>query len=121
MRRGSIRWPLRKRLASCAVCCTPRLSRSSAASFCWAFGPAADAFPWRDDLNPSRSRPFPPVLLPFGISLFVIVIFDLFTRCLAEGLVGGDDCLHCFSRIVCDEHQIEIALGDFPLCEHSRL
>jgi hypothetical protein len=59
MRRGSMRWPRRKRLFSGDVCAAPARSRSSAACFCSALGPAADdrdGAPWRDALNPPRSR-----------------------------------------------------------------
>src|SRR5215210_5535952 len=100
MRRGSIRCPLRNRLASCAVCWTPRCSRSSAASFCCALGPAADALPWRDDLKPPRSRPFPPPsplpLLALAISSSFHYFLELLASGFAERLVRRDYRVHRF-------------------------
>src|SRR4051812_28797565 len=60
MRRGAMRPPWSHLLSSCAVCAAPVCSRCSAARFCDALGPAADALrlpsPWREDLKPPRSR-----------------------------------------------------------------
>src|SRR4051812_15825107 len=115
MRRGSIRCPLRNRLASCAVCCSPFFSRASAASFCWAFGPAADAFPCRDALKPPRSRavsPLPPpasrfpppaARLPlffFAIAIPRALLVVLLAASFPERLVGGDDRLRRFGGVV---------------------
>src|SRR4051812_46289865 len=124
-----MRCPLRKRLASCAVCCTPFFSRASAASFCCAFGPAADAFPCRDDLNPPRSLPssrIPPPASPLPLFFFAIAIprpllVVLFAARFPERLVGGDDRLRRFGGIVRHQHQIQIPVGDFPFGEHARL
>src|SRR3981081_2883928 len=112
IRRGSMRCPLRNRLDSCVVCCAPRFSRSSAASFCCPFGPAADAFPCRDDLKPPRSRA-PPAPLPlvfFGIALFFYCLFELFASRLSERSVGTDYRLHRLGGVVRNEHEIEVAL-----------
>src|SRR3954470_23660501 len=124
-----MRCPLRKRLASCAVCCTPFFSRASAASFCCAFGPAADAFPCRDALNPPRSLPssrFPPPasrlpLFFFAISTRHPLLVVLVAARFPERLVGGDDCLCRFGGIVGHQHQVKISFGDFAFGEHPRL
>src|SRR5688572_15614033 len=129
MRRGSMRCPLRKRLASWAVCLRPFFSRSSAASFCCAFGPAADALPWRDDLKPPRSR---PSRAPFPLLLLAISRFhdasasfhhflDLLASSFPERLVRRDDRLRRLSRIVGHEHKVEIPFRDLSLAQHARL
>src|SRR5450759_1031566 len=120
MRRGSMRCPLRKRLVSCAVCCTPRFSRSSAASFCCALGPPADAFPWRDDLKPPRSLPSPLLLLPFAISPFHDVL-ELSSGGLAQRLVRRDYRLRRLGWIVGHEHEIQISLRDLAVAQDSSL
>src|SRR5450759_1925029 len=120
MRRGSMRCPLRKRLVWCAVCCTPRFSRSSAASFCCALGPPADAFPWRDDLKPPRSLPSPLLLLPFAISPFHDVL-ELLSGGLAQRLVRRDYRLRRLSWIVGHEHEIQISLRDLAVAQDSSL
>src|SRR4030081_2725748 len=113
IRRGSMRCPFRNRLDSCAVCGAPRFSRSSAASFCCALGPAADAFPCRDDLMPPRSRP-PLAPLPFvffGIALSFYRLSDLFAGRLSERSAGTDYRLHRLGGVVRNDHEIEVALG----------
>src|ERR1700682_2504284 len=121
IRRGSMRCPLRNLLDSCVVCCAPRFSRSSAASFCCALGPAADAFPCRDDLKPPRSRPSPFPLVFFCISAFFYYLFELFAARLSKRSVGADYRLHRLGRIIGDEHEIEISLRDLSLAQHPRL
>src|SRR5690348_8159600 len=68
MRRGAMRPPWSHLLSSCAVCASPACSRSSAARFCDALGPAADALrlpsPWREDLKPPRGRASDSFFLP---------------------------------------------------------
>src|SRR6188472_2714182 len=76
MRRGAMRPPWSHLLSSCAVCAVPECSRCSAARFCDALGPAADALrlpsPWREALNPPRGRAsdfLPFFLLAIGVRL----------------------------------------------------
>src|SRR5256714_2921185 len=137
IRRGSMRCPRKRRLASCAVCFTPLFSRCSAAIFCSAFGPAADALPCRDALNPPRSLSagfFPPLVprlpppAPFPSLLFLLPIYPLVSEFFvlvasgfAKRLVCADDRIRCFSGIVGDEHQVQITVGDLPLTPNTRV
>src|SRR5688572_31346804 len=97
MRFGWIRSPRRKRDVSWEVCFRPTSSRSSAARFCSALGPAADA----------RLRGAPPGLLPLRLLL------DIFQPRLVVaselGLVCRDDRGACLRGIVRQEHEIEVA------------
>src|SRR5256885_1544135 len=131
MRRGSIRCPRRKRLVSCAVCCWPRFSRCSAASFCCAFGPAAEALPCRDALNPPRSlsvgrfplppSPFPrlPLLLLFAIASALGALLVLIAAGHPYRPVSRNDRLSRLGRVVSDQHQVEITVGDLAFAQDT--
>src|SRR2546423_2453946 len=104
------------------MCFTPLFWRCSAASFCSAFGPAADAFPCRDALNPPwplsvgrfpppASRfplpaPLPPLLFLLAIYSLVRQFFVLITARFANRPICTDDRLRGFRGIVGDEHQV---------------
>ncbi len=87
MRRGSIFPPRRNRLRSALVWRAPAASRSSAAFFWAALGPAADArlpVPCRDALKPPRSRPTAPLVLPVAF-FFAIPFSSVFRLSVSDG------------------------------------
>src|ERR1041384_3217000 len=111
---GSMLLPRRYLLFSAASWRTPAASRSSAARFWCALGPAADArlpLPCRDDLKPPRSRP--PEFFFFAISALRAAFVLSFP--------GSDHRLCGLAGIVRQQNQIEIAGRDLLFAGHARL
>src|ERR687896_503649 len=115
---GEIGSPERNRDRDPLLCACSAASRASAARFCSAFGPAADARlddPCRDGLKPPRalSPPFfffPPPPRPSDFFM------DLYRLSLDRGLdlrvVRRNDRARRLRRVVGDEDEIHVARGD---------